>query len=194
MRTVVQSFCRCVLIGFTILCAQASNRVPAGEAIVPSGQDLAFTEYDGLRPVVKVHAARVFVDHEKVGFFRFGLAPLAVVQDVQIQIESAGQLTNVLADLNSWNNFPRNLRHLELRNLEISFFGEPKPRLCAVTARVTASGSLELSQVSVRDGVKGSIARATLQLTGALAGDLRWRDGDKESEQSVLQPSEKSSP
>lgn len=154
----------------------------------PSVEHVRLTEYDDVQPIVKIQAARIFVDHEKYGFFRLGLVPLAVVQSVRIQAESAGWLTNALASLNSWNLATRSLRRLEVRDLEISLFGEPEPRLRAATARVNAAGDLELSNMSLPGRLAGSISKATLQMTGSAAGRLRWHDGEKEAELFILKP------
>ena len=147
------------------------------------------TEYDDVQPIVKIQAARIFVDHEKCGFFRLGLVPLAVVQGVRVQLESAGRLTNALASLNSWNLATRNLRRLEIRDLEISMLGEKEPRLRAATARANAAGVLELLHVSLPGRPAGSFSKATLQMTGPAAGRLRWRDGEKDAELFILNPS-----
>lgn len=155
-----------------------------------SAENATLTEYDGAQVVAKVHATRVFVDHEKWGFLRVGLLPLAVVQGVQIQIQSAGLLTNALSDLNSLNLSSANLRHLEIRDLQISVLGENEPRLRAARARIGSSGALELSNVSMVGSNGGPIflAKATLQISGSAAGSLRWHDGEKATEFLVLKP------
>ncbi len=188
MRTLVKWSSECMAICFIILWMQSSGRVRAGELFGPSVEHVRLTEYDDVQPIVKIQAARIFVDHEKYGFFRLGLVPLAVVQSVRIQLESAGRLTNALASLNSWNLATRSLRRLEVRDLEISLFGEPEPRLRAATARVNAAGDLELSNMSLPGRLAGSISKATLQMTGSAAGRLRWHDGEKEAELFILKP------
>jgi hypothetical protein len=173
-----------------VLWLQAPCRIHAGELFGSAADHLRLTEYDDVHPIVKIQAARIFEDHERFGFFRLGLAPFAVIQSVQIQIESADRLTNALASLNSWKLSSGELRRLEIRDLEISLFGEKQPRLHAATARPNTTGALELSKVSLTGGPTISISKATLQMTGPAAGRLRWRDGAKEAECPVLKPTE----
>lgn len=185
-------FVEYVAICLFILLAQAPGRLVAGGIFGTSAENLSLTAFDDNQPIVKVRAARIFVDHEKFGFFRVGLAPLAVIQGVRVEIESAGRLTNALDALNSWNDSSGSRRHLEFRDLEISLLGESESRLHAATARVNASGALELFQVVAAGGPPLPIARATLEVTGPTAGSLRWRDGQQDRELFVLKPSEKS--
>ncbi|MDE3067202.1 MAG: hypothetical protein KGJ60_06570 [Verrucomicrobiota bacterium] len=147
---------------------------------------LTFSEYNSkdLSQIAQVHAARVFVDYEHWGFFRIGLLPVLVAENVQIKIQSAEGLTNTLADLMSWPRPAAEVRQLELRRLEITLFGEKQPRLCAASAWVGAGGVLELSAVSAR--VRGeppiSVPRAALQVSGPSAGRLSWnQDGRREA-------------
>jgi hypothetical protein len=173
-----------LVIGCILLWTQASNYAHAGGVIGTSMNDASLSEYDGVHLIARVHTTRAFVDHEKWGFFRLGLLPVPVIEGVQVQILSAGCLTNVLSDLNSWNPSSGGLRRLELRNIEISLLGEKEPRLHATIARVSRSGSLELSNVSVaRDGGGPvSIPKAALQISGPASGCLRWNDSGKEVE------------
>jgi len=189
MRTLVKYLGVGMAICFLVLWLPSPGRILAGELFAPSADHLTLTEYDDVRPIVKIQAARVFLDHERIGFFRLGLVPLAVVQGAQVQLESADRLTNALASMNSWNLGSRSLRRMEIRELELSLLGEPEPRLRAATARANAAGALELSKVSLPGRPAGSIAKATLQLTGPAAGCLRWNDGDKMTELFVLKPS-----
>ncbi len=65
--------------------------------------DFTTVEYDGLSPVAQVHVNRMFIDYERRGFFRIGLLPIPVAENVQIQIQSADCLTNALFELHSWH-------------------------------------------------------------------------------------------
>jgi hypothetical protein len=163
---------------------QVPGDVQAGGIVGSSADDATLSKYDGLQLVTRLHATRAFIDHEKWGFFRVGLLPIFVVEGVQVQILSAGCLTNALPGLNSWNPSPGGLRRLELRNIDVSLLSEKEPRLHAATARVSQSGALELSGVSVPAGGGGpvSIPKATLQISGPAAGCLRWNDGGEQEE------------
>ena len=193
MQTGAIRFGKCVAIGLTVLGTQWPAYVPARDIFVDSAENVTLTEYGDVEPIFKVHAARFFLDHEKLGFFRLGLAPIEVAQGVQLQIESAGRLSNALAKLSSWNLSAFKARRWEIRDLAISLFGEKEPRLRATTARAGASGAWVLSQVSVTGGPPGLISKATLQTTGPAAGRLCWNGANQEHEFFVLNPSEKTS-
>ena len=186
MQTLAGRFCRFSAILGALCCAPVSVYADAPILSGGSAENLTLADYGDVAPIDRVHAARAFMDHEKFGFFRLGLAPLAVVQGVQVQLVSAAQLTNVLANLNAWNLSSAPLRHLEIRELEISLFGEPAPRLRAATARANPAGQLDLSLVSLPGAAPDVIARATLQITGPDAGLLRWRAGAQDKEFSVF--------
>jgi hypothetical protein len=144
-----------------------------------SASGVTTCEYDSKDVTLKVsqvHTARLFTDYEKHGFFRIGLLPIPVAEDVQIEIRSADCLTNALSGIHFWNEPSLAVRRLELRNLEIKSFDEKQPRLSARLARIGQDGTLELSNVSLNDGTGQPkiISKATLQLSGDSVGWLRW--------------------
>jgi hypothetical protein len=157
-----------------------------------TANEVTLSEYDSkdLSLVFQVHAARIFTDYERRGFFRIGLLPIPVAEDVQVQIQSADCLTNALFALRSWNQRSVGGRRLELRNLEIKLFGEKQSRLRAVTARVGQNGTVELSTVSVFGiaGQQASIPKATLQIAGSSAGCLYWNFDGRSQELFVFKP------
>jgi hypothetical protein len=141
-----------------------------------TGNDVTLSEYRGLLLIAQVHTTRIFTDYERRGFFRIGLLPIPVAENVQIQIESAECLTNALFALHDWEQLSVGVRRLELRNLQITMFGEKQPRLCATAARIGKNGSIELSNISLTgfEGQKIFIARGILQIAGNDAGRLSW--------------------
>ena len=190
MRILAKWSAECMAICLVILWLQAPGGIQAGDSFGSAAENLSLTEYDDVQPILKIHAARMFVGHEKYGFFRFGLAPLAVIQGARIQLDSACRLTNALVNLNSWKPVAGGLRHLEIRELEISLFGEQAPRLRAATARPSGAGALELSQVALAGEPGVAIPKATLEMCGPTAGRLHWRDGAREAGCFFLQSSE----
>ena len=130
----------------------------------------------GMKPLAIVRAGQIYVDYERRGFFRIGLLPIPVAENVQIQIQSADCLTNALLALGSWDQSSVGVKRLELRNLEIRLFGEEHPRLSAANARAGPDGSLELTKVSLftATGQPTSIPKATLQVGGSSVGWLHW--------------------
>jgi hypothetical protein len=147
-----------------------------------SARDVTTCEYDSKNVtlmVAKIHTARLFTDFEEHGFFRIGLLPIPVAEDVQIEIRSAECLTNALSGLNFGNEPSMGVRRFELRNLEVKSFDEKQPRLSARLARVGRDGTLELSNVSITNDTGGQtfIPKATLQITTPSVGWVSWNSG-----------------
>ena len=160
----------------TTLCA-----APKFDAVTVAGgaaDDVTVTEYSAKDAslVARVHAARLFRDFERHGFFRIGLLPVPVAEDVQIEIRSAECLTNALSALHLWNEPSVAVRRIELRNVGIGFLDEKQQRLSARLARVRRDGDLELFNVSLTGGtgVQTFIPEATLQTSSPSAGWIRW--------------------
>jgi hypothetical protein len=157
----------------------------------PSSLDDATLEkYQGLQLVSRVHITRSYVDHEKWGFFKIGLAPVQVMDGVNVQIHSADSLTNALDVIKVSHASLAVQRHLELRNLQISLLAEKDPRLRAASASILRPDLLQLSQVSVSNGGEAfSIPRATLQVSGPDCGCLRWNEVNGQNQLFVFQTS-----
>lgn len=170
--------------------------VNASGLVGTGAKDLTTVEYDGLTPVSQVHTARLFVDYERRGFFRIGLLPMLVAENVQVQIRSADSLTNGLFALHSWNQLSAGGQCLELRNLEIKMFGEKRPRLSAAIARDGQDGVLELTTVSVFNatGQQTSISKAALQAAGSSAGWLRWNSDGHPQQLFLFKPTSVKTP
>lgn len=177
----IKSFNRlkaCVLAaGCFLLLPQANAGIAEGPA-----EGVEITEYGltDLSPVAKVHAGRIFTDYEAHGFFRIGLLPMPVAENVKIQISSVERLTNALCALQEWHKASAGLRRLELRNVEISIFGETALRLRAARARVGNESTLELFDVSLpgQPGPPLTIAKGALQIAGNSAGRFSWHTAD----------------
>jgi hypothetical protein len=85
---------------------------------------------------------------------------------------------------------------VELRNIEISLQGEKEPSLWAMKARIGGDGTMKLYALRWRDaaGRQHPLAKATLQISGPLAGRLRWNGEGQRQEFFLLpEPSDKPS-
>ena len=181
----------CIVLAVAVLWFSLEPRVNAREPFGKTMNDVTLSEYSSnLSLIAQVHAVRLFTDYERRGFFRIGLLPIPVAENVQIQIQSADCLTNAMLALHSWNQSSVGVKRLELRNLEIKLFGEKQPRLRAVTACVGQNDTVELSTVSVFGiaGQQASISKATLQIVGSSAGWLRWNFDGHPQELFVFKP------
>jgi hypothetical protein len=138
-----------------------------------TASNVTVTEYDGLTPIVQIHATRIFTDYERHGFFRIGVLPVSVVENAHIEIQSVESLTNALLALHEWTRAAA-ARRSEIRHIEIALGNEPQPRLTASRARVADNGMLELSNVLVAgpNGEEISAACGVLQVAGNVAGRL----------------------
>ena len=116
----------------TILCL--SFAADAMDLNGASANNLTLSNYSpkDLSLVAQVHVGRLFTDYERRGFFRIGLLPIPVAENVQIQIQSVDCLTNAITALYSWNQPSVGVRRLELRNLEIKLFGEKQSGLAPI--------------------------------------------------------------
>jgi hypothetical protein len=163
---------------------------PAQVAFGQSLNDATVVAYHGVQLAGRIHITRAYIDHERFGFFRLGMAPVPVVDGVQIQIRSAGSLTNVLQSFGSSSMSSDKLRHLEFRNVEISLLTDKSPRLRAQKARLDQANVLELSHVSVSDASQNAvtISKANLQVSGPNCGLLSWNDSGTAKELPVFKP------
>jgi hypothetical protein len=157
-----------------------------------TAQGVEIAEYGltDLSPVAKIHADRIFTDYERHGFFRIGLLPILVVENVELQISAAGSLTNALSALREWRQPSVGIRRLELRNLEITIVGEAQPRLRALRARISNDSSLELFSISLPSSERQPIifGKGSLQIAGSSAGRLFWKDAGRTDELFPLNP------
>lgn len=180
-----------VLFFLTLLCpALVPQTAEAGPAdAVPSGE-VTLCEYSpgNTSPIVEVHAANLFADYERWGFFRIGALPIMVADHVQVEIRSARYLGNALADLKRWDPTAAVSGHFELRNLEITLRGEKEPRLRARLGRPGSDGTLKLTNVTFREdsGKQIPISKATLQIAGPSAGHLCWSSAGHQEERFIL--------
>jgi hypothetical protein len=145
-------------------------------AMPVEGVEVAEYAHDSLTPIFQIHANRLLVEHERRGFFRIGLLPYLVAENVQIRIHSTEGLNNLLSVFHTGNLSPAAEHRLEIRGLEIFVSGEKSPRLRAAVARSGKDGAFELFSVQTFDktGRRLSIPLAELQISGNLAGRLAW--------------------
>lgn len=146
---------------------------------VAAGVDIWQYDSDEAAPVLELRAARLFTDHERRGFFKIGLLPMLVAENVQIQFRSVSGLTNVLAGLPPWMVGATDSHCVELRSVELFATGSDAIRLKAGLARPKQDGIWELKSVAVFAGAKQtfSLPEAQFQIVGPDAGRLIWKLG-----------------
>jgi hypothetical protein len=155
-------------------CAVSANTLPN------SAKDFTVSVYvpKGVSPQVEIHASGIFKDYERHGFFRIGLMPEMVVENVRIEVRSAEALTNVMAALHSWNRPGAGARRLKLQHLEILLMGQISPCLRAAAGKIGNDGAIQLTSVSLADaaGRQKNLPAAALQLTGPTRGLVYWNE------------------
>ena len=126
-----------------------------------------------LKPSVTVKAERVYTDYERKGFFRLGILPLGVMENVVFEICRTGPTTNHLIQLHEWIGAPA-ARRLELRTVRFLAAEGCTNRLDCGRVRIGPAGRWELS-----DGVRFlsgtnqiEAVHATLQVSGEQAGQI----------------------
>ena len=137
------------------------------------GVVISLYEPGQLKPSLKVKADRVFTDYERKGFFRLGVFPLGVMENVVFEICQTGPTTNRLIQLHDWVGAPV-AKRLEFRNVTFVAADGCTNRLECGRARIGPGGQLELLDgvrfLSGPDQIEA--VRATLQVSGELAGQI----------------------
>lgn len=126
------------------------------------------------QPSVVVRAERIYTDYQRKGFFRIGVLPIAVMEDVAIEVRQPESLTNGLARLHHWlGSWDAN--RLEVRRAALFVAGTVTNRLEAGRIRVRSGGTWELLDgICYRSGtIEKRAARGVLQVTGERTGQLR---------------------
>ena len=173
-----------LLIGgllFFVLGTVVCHTAPVGS----SAKSLTFSVYNpkDLSPEMVIHADGIFTDYERRGFFRIGLMPVLVADNVRIEVQSVEGLTNILSALHSWIRPGAGAQRLNLKHLEIAVRGETQPCLRAAAGQIGSEGAIQLTSVSASDGSGHQMfmPSAALQLTGPAGGQLSWiRNGQPE--------------
>ncbi len=130
------------------------------------------------RTIAVLRVGKIFKEPQRKGFFRIGLLPLVVADQVIVEVEDPvlfqREFTNVHNRLfSSHGRVP-----VELRHVEFKFPSEPSPRLQAGRVRLKSQGQWELSDGVIFRVSDNEIqcAQAVLQITGPGAGNLRSQD------------------
>lgn len=156
-----------------------------------SARDVSICRYSkDLSLNLEIQARRLRLDHERRGFFRIGVLPIFVAEDVRIQIASPDYLSRVLPAVEICRPSESVARRVEIRHLGISFLDKKFPRLNAAVARPQASGSLELTDVCLIQGAEISkhIPHAVLWMSGQDTGKITWNTQGHHHETSLFSP------
>lgn len=125
-------------------------------------------------PAAVVRIKKVYTDHQRRGFFRIGLLPVLVAEDVKIEIIQPQETLAALQQARRWLKPTATQKALEWRRVQFFFPAETEPRLEAAKIHLSEAGAWRLTGgVVLRHGTNQTRqAEATLQVTGPQAGEL----------------------
>jgi hypothetical protein len=125
------------------------------------------------RPSAVLRVHRIYADYERRGFFRIGVLPIAVMEEVSFDVRQPDLAAKSLAELHRWIGTPT-AKHLELR--QVTFRVAAGVTNCLEVGRIRADpgGKWQLLDgVCFKSGNKElQAAGGTLQVTGAQTGQL----------------------
>jgi hypothetical protein len=140
-------------------------------------QDIAIPYYakGQSSPAAVVRIKRVFTDYQRRGFFRIGLLPTLVAEDVKVEVFEPGQVLAALQGAHKWLKPAAAGKALEWRRARFVFTGDKEPRLEAARVHLGEEGIWRLSDgVVFRSGTNEMRqAAASLQIVGSNAGELQ---------------------
>jgi hypothetical protein len=133
-------------------------------------------------PVALIEVGSIGMDFQTQGFFRIGLLPLLVFEDVAIEILRPASAAAALAGIDHWLSGHKAGRAMELRRVCIQVDGPTTNTLEAAVARLGDGGQWQLSSGVKfrRPGWEHADRRARLQFTGSQAGLILW-SGQRET-------------
>ncbi len=151
----------CILLSARIHANPATSQFTAAADL---GIPVFDTETGTLAATIRV--GRIQRDYQRKGFFRIGLLPLIVAQDVSIHIKDERQIQRNLANFENRLRSSTQALPFEIRHLQITIQDPRIPLLAADLARLQADRSWYLFTVKLRVGEETmKFPRAQLVLT-----------------------------
>ncbi len=140
-------------------------------------------EADNPRPVAVIQVGRIHPDYERKGFFRIGLLPLLVADEVEIDLRTARNPLEALRRAAHRLQMLRRPGLIELRHVTVRFPPSTQSRLKAGRVRFGQDGQWQLLDGAVWEagGTRLEATRAALHLTGALAGTITFETSPRAS-------------
>ncbi|MBI5772481.1 MAG: hypothetical protein HZA89_01915 [Verrucomicrobia bacterium] len=121
-------------------------------------------------PAAVIRVKNMGKDFRRMGFFRIGLLPMAVAEDVTVEFRRPEEMTNALSRAHNWFTPPGNPRVAELRRV-VFLFPDSKitNRLEVARVRFAAKDEWQL--------LDGVLLRTPNQTTRGSSGTLRVAGG-----------------
>lgn len=140
-------------------------------------------------PVAVVRIASARRDFQRRGYFRIGLLPMAVIEDVKVEIRHAEDVGDLLVQTRQGLGMMAHGRALEVRRIALSLAGESEPFLRAESVRFEDDGRWQLRRVVLNtrnECIEAGLA--WLQVTGPDAGQLVLETETGQHVTSLLHP------
>jgi len=131
----------------------------------------------GLTPLATFRAEQIHGDYQKRGFFRIGVLPMVVLEELSLELRDTNQLSAALTRANiHFGSRNKSSEVLEGRNFSLSFTGQTNGVLHARTIQLGSRAEWVLHEgtISQRDMPPIPFRRATLTIAGPKAGELTY--------------------
>ncbi len=135
-----------------------------------TGVSLPLFGADRTMPAATVKIQHLGIGAQRKGFFRIGVLPQVVANDVRIIFQKAE--AGALADLPATLEVLTKCSELELTDVKFLAPGATEPCLTASAVRLDGSGVWQLTNAAASAGP--SAARARLYVTGEKAGEVTF--------------------
>lgn len=159
-----------VLFNAFLVSAQSASDLLYGR-LKANGIITAFYDFSNSAPAIVFRANIIYTDYEHIGFFRIGVLPIVVIEDLTIELQRPESITEIITNMHSWIG-EQAANHLEIRKIRILVSNETTNYLQSGRAKFLSDYSCEfLDGVTVSAGnIQISAPSAKLQISNKNAG------------------------
>lgn len=118
-----------------------------------------------------IRVEKVFKDSQRRGFFRIGLFPVAVLENVRCQVNRPQDAAAILSEVSGLTRLVRDTKGVEIRGIELRLAGADQPVVEARTAAPSLGGTWSLT-----GGVKLRVGTQVAQIKSAFLCVTRTND------------------
>ncbi len=156
-----------VLFNAFLVVGQSASDLLYGR-LKANGIITAFYDSSNSAPAIIFRANKLYTDYEHIGFFRIGVLPIVVIEDLTIELNRPESITGIITNLHSWIGKEATSR-IEIRKIKILVLNDTTNYLQSGRAKFISNHSCELL-----DGV--SVSAGNIQI---LAPSAKLQLSDK---------------
>ena len=175
----------------TLLWMLSQMPTPAAQLL---GRGVAFPIFlgDQREPAASVRAETVSKDYQRKGFFKIGLLPQLVAENVTVRFNKMADAEKVLSALSRHKWVGNNQLPVEFRTVRFETADRPEPILSATSLTFGEAGKCHLKEVTLTHSRTNRVRlkNATLQLSGTSVAALKFRDGTNDCTITLFAPGE----